>query len=263
MDALEQPLGAGPPPILDTSPLPALAALALGWTAVVALAAAGLVTPVAADVAGLAAAHGALLGTALAWTAPPETDDRWAPLEAAALVTVAATWAQVAVAGWLAWAAVPAWALLRRPAWARTSVAGLAGGAVFGLLLGGHLLVTAALTLGHGVREPALDLGPWWGYDVGANVLAAEAFFRGALFTRAHRRWTFPLAAAAATAASVARYLVDPLLPRAVEMIAGAAFYLALLGAGNCWLVARTGSLLPALAASTLFFAAYRLLGAR
>jgi hypothetical protein len=46
-------------------------------------------------------------------------------------------------------------------------------------------------------------------------------------------------------------------------MAAGATFYMALLGAGNCWLLARTGALGPSLAASALFFGAYRLLAPR
>jgi hypothetical protein len=44
---------------------------------------------------------------------------------------------------------------------------------------------------------------------------------------------------------------------------AGAAFYLALLSVGNCWLLARTGGLLPPYAAGLAFFAVYRLLATR
>jgi hypothetical protein len=58
----------------------------------------------------------------------------------------------------------------------------------------------------------------------------------------------------------VARYLVDPLLPHTPEILAGALFYLALLGVGNCWLLARYGSLAAPIAAGLVFFAAYRLL---
>ena len=36
-----------------------------------------------------------------------------------------------------------------------------------------------------------------------------------------------------------------------------------MLGAGNCWLVARTGALGPSLTAAFFFFAAYRLLAPR
>jgi hypothetical protein len=124
--------------------------------------------------------------------------------------------------------------------------------------------VSAWLTLDHRVRfGPAGALAAWWAYDLGANVLSAEAFFRAALFERAHRRWAFPVAASLSSGASIMRYLADPLLPRAPEMVAGAAFYLALLGIGNCWLLARTGSLLPPYAAGVAFFAVYRLLAPR
>jgi hypothetical protein len=94
-------------------------------------------------------------------------------------------------------------------------------------------------------------------------VLAAECFFRGALFNRAARRWSFATAATVATAAYVLRYLVDPLLPKSPELIAGAVFYLALLGAINCWLLAWSQSLVPGLVSATLFFVAYRTLGPR
>jgi membrane protease YdiL (CAAX protease family) len=216
-------------------------------------------------VVGLAAAHGALLGTALAWTSAREPRDRWAPLEAALLLGGAATCALLVPWGALAYAVMPAWLAWRRPAWltafaCRPGLA-LAGGALFGLLLGAHLLVNASLTLGYRVRAGSWEeLVGWWAYDVGANVLAAEAFFRGALFERAHRRWSFGGAAALSTAASLARYLVDPLLPRSLEIAAGAGFYLVLLGSGNCWLLARTGNLGPPLAAASVFFCAYRLL---
>ena len=137
----------------------------------------------------------------------------------------------------------------------------LLGGIGFGALLGGHLMLTASLTLGLGIAPPAaLELGPWLAYDFGANVLAAECFFRGALFDRAQRRWSFAAAAALSTAACVGRYLVDPLLPRTLEVAAGAAFYVTLLSIGNCWLYWRSGSLMPGLAAGCVFFAVYRLL---
>jgi membrane protease YdiL (CAAX protease family) len=255
MQALEQALPREPPPFFDRTPWPALLVLAAGWAV-----ATQTLPPPAARVAGLAAAHGGLLGTALAWTAPRGRRDRWAPLEAAALLATAAASALLAPAGALTYLLVPAWVAWRRPAWCRNSPA-IAVGALLGLLLGGHLLVNAALTFGYGVQAASGSaLLGWWGYDVGANVLAAEAFFRGALFERAHRRWSFAAAAALSTAASLARYLLDPLLPHSLGIAAGATFYLVLLGAGNCWLLARTGSLAPPLAAGCLFFGAYRLL---
>jgi hypothetical protein len=93
-------------------------------------------------------------------------------------------------------------------------------------------------------------------------VLAAECFFRGALFDRAQRRWSLAVAALVTTAACLARYLVDPLLPRTLEVAAGAAFYIGLLSAGSCWLYWRSGSVVPGLAAGVVFFTVYRLLHA-
>jgi len=134
-------------------------------------------------------------------------------------------------------------------------------GVALGTILGVHLMITASLTLGYRIVRPVLvDLGPWVAYDLGANVLAAECFFRGALFDRTQRRWSFAAAAALCTTVCVGRYLVDPLLPRTLEVAAGAAFYIALLSAGNCWLYWRSGSVMPGLAAGVVFFAVYRLL---
>jgi hypothetical protein len=223
--------------------------------------------PPSARIAGLAAAHGALLGTALAWTATDQRG-RWAPLEAALLLGIATVCARSLPGGAVAYLALPAWVAYRRPAWLSGAAIGSAGallsGAVFGLLLGLHLFVNASLTLGHRMRSvPIEEFLAWWAYDIGANVLATEAFFRLALFRRVHRRWSFATAAAVSTVASIVRYLVDPLLPHSLEILAGATFYLALLGAGNCWLLVHTGSLAAPLSAGLLFFAAYRLLDAR
>jgi hypothetical protein len=263
MRALEEPLARTQPGLLHDTPVTALAALAAAWmVAVVAL------PEAAARVVGLATAHGALLGTALAWTAAGARRDRWAPLEAALVLGAAAACARLHPVGPLAYAAVPAWLAWRRAAWlgpgAWRPVPAVAAGAVFGLLLGAHLLVNTSLTFGYRVRTgPLVELADWWAYDLGANVLAAELFFRGALFERAYRRWSFATAAAVSTAAGVARYLADPLLPHSVGIAAGAVFYMAVLGAGNCWLQARTGGLGPSLAAASCFFGAYRLLAPR
>src|SRR5439155_1194415 len=97
---------------------------------------------------------------------------------------------------------------------ARAPAGLVVAGAALGALLGAHLFVTASLTLGYSGRVPTLEgLAPWLAYDVGGNVLTTEAFFRGALFDRAQRRWPFPAAAALVTALCLVRYLVDPLLP--------------------------------------------------
>jgi hypothetical protein len=259
MHALEHPFTPPRAGLLDSTPLPALATLALAWVV-------GTLTlpdPIARGV-GLAVVHGALLGTALAWTAPDHRREPWAPLEAAVLLGAATLCARLLPWGVVAYLVMPVWLMWRRPDWrgrGADHARALTAGALFGLLLGLHLLVNASLTLGFHVRPGRLpDFLAWFAYDLGANVLAAEAFFRAGLFARAHRRWPFAAAAALSTAASVARYLVDPLLPHAPEILAGATFYLALLGVGNCWLLARHGSLAGPVAAGMLFFAAYRVL---
>jgi hypothetical protein len=263
MLALDEPSPRAPLGLLHGTPMAALAVLAATWVAAIVM-----LTEPTARVVGLATAHGALLGTAVAWRSSGGRSVRWAPLEAALVLAAAAGCARLHPWGALAYVVVPAWlgwrraACLRRPA--RRSLVAVAGGAVFGLLLGAHLLVNAALTFGYRLRtEPWSELTAWWAYDLGANVLAAEVFFRGALFERAYRKWPFTAAAALATSATLLRYLVDPLLPHSLGFTAGAIFYIALLGAGNCWLVARTGSLGPSLAAASVFFGAYRLLGPR
>jgi hypothetical protein len=263
MLALDEPSPRAPRGLLHDTPVAALAFLAATWVAAVVM-----LTEPAARVVGLAAAHGTLLGTAVAWTSPSGRGVRWAPLEAALVLAAAAGCARLYPWGALAYVAVPAWLAWRRAAClgrpARRSVVAVTGGAVFGLLLGAHLLVNAALTFGYRLRTgPWSELVAWWAYDLGANVLAAEVFFRGALFERAYRKWPFTAAAALATSATLLRYLVDPLLPHSLGVAAGAIFYIALLGAGNCWLVARTGSLGPSLAAASVFFGAYRLLEPR
>jgi len=139
------------------------------------------------------------------------------------------------------------------------AVGGLAGAG-----LSAHLLLSASRTLGVHVRaDYAPEMLAAIAYDIGANVLAAECFFRGALFDRIDRRWSFAAAATVATIAYVLRYLVDPLLPKSAGLMIGAVFYLALLGGINCWLLSWSGSLLPGLVSATIFFAAYRMLGAR
>src|SRR3990170_2197387 len=133
-----------------------------------------------------------------------------------------------------------------------------------GGFLGGHLLLSASRTLGYPIRvgPPAWYLSALL-YDVGANVLSAECFFRGTLFNRWQRRWGFWPGALAATGLSILRYLVDPALPRVAELMVGAVFYLALLSLSGCALLWYSGSLLPSLAASLAFFGAYRTLAVR
>jgi hypothetical protein len=146
---------------------------------------------------------------------------------------------------------------------APASIVSVVVGAGAGVFLGVHLLVSVSLTFGYGVRvASAGEYLAAVAYDVGANALTAEWLFRGALLSRWWRCWRFWPAAALATALVVVRYLLDPALPPAVEVRAGAVFYTALLGLGCCVLRAWSGSLFPGYAATIAFFAAYRLLAA-
>jgi len=149
---------------------------------------------------------------------------------------------------WLGWA---------RPR-ARTA---LLVGAAAGLFLGGHLLVTASMTLGYGVAVPSASLYlAALAYDAGANALSAAWLFSGAIFSLRWRSSSFWPAATTATAAALARYLLDPALPRAVEVAAGAVFYLTVLGLACCALRAWSGSVVPGYLSTVAFFAFYRTL---
>jgi hypothetical protein len=262
LDPFSQPRSAR---LFADTPVPLLAALAVGVAATWALVERGVLPTSALRVAGVTAGHGALLATALAWAGVPASSC----VAAVALLGLAASAASHGVAGPVAYLAPVLWV-----AWlagrgrladlglgARVSPRALLTGAAVGALLGAHLLVSASRTFGLHVRldHPAEMLGAI-GYDVGANVLAAECFFRGALFNRALGRWSFASATTGATLAYVIRYLVDPLLPKSVGLIVGAVFYLALLGALNCWLFRWSESLLPGLLGALVFFAAYRIL---
>ena len=126
----------------------------------------------------------------------------------------------------------------RLPAWLREIALGL----LVGVLLGAHLLVTAARTLGYAVG--AISPGAYLAalaYDAGASALSAAWFFHGGLFRWLWGRIDFWRAAAAATAAALVRYLLDPALPRAAEAAAGAVFYLAVLGMACCAIRALDG----------------------
>jgi hypothetical protein len=253
--------------LLDGTPMPVLLALLLVAMAAWALAAIGILSTALARAIGGGVAHGSLLASAVAWTVarPARTADIL-PAGIALTALAGAVAAALTPAGAIAYLLTPLW-LWRR----RTQLRGLGlhvapppflfAGIALGAILGVHLMITASLTLGYRIVRPAApELGPWLAYDLGANVLAAECFFRGALFDRAQRRWSFAAATALCTAACVGRYLADPLLPRTLEVAAGAAFYVALLSAGNCWLYWRSGSVMPGLLAGFVFFAVYRLL---
>jgi hypothetical protein len=134
-------------------------------------------------------------------------------------------------------------------------------GIAAGAFLGVHLLVSIPMTFGYSIRVDHVSqyLGAV-AYDIGANALTAEWLFRGALFSRWWQRWDFWSAAGLSTALAVGRYLVDPALPAALEIRAGAIFYMSLLGLTACALRAGSGSLLPGYGAAVTFFMAYRLL---
>jgi hypothetical protein len=272
MWALEQPWPAPRCPILAGTPLPLVATLGLSWLAVAGLVIAGWLPIAVLAVASLTAVHGGLLAVALAWGAadaggPVRSGAAWITV---GLVGAGATAAALDARGAVVLVAAPAWLAILA---LRERLGGLAlgpgvslppvlvGGAI-GALVGGHLLLSASQTLGYPLRAGAgwSTLLGLWAYDVGANVISAECFFRGALFNRLQRRWAFGGAAALATAVSLVRYVGDPLLPRSVEVMAGALFYLTLLGTVNCWLLWWSGSLVPGLVSAALFFLAYRAL---
>jgi hypothetical protein len=270
MWALEQAWTPRRSSILADTPVVLLAALGMGWLVAVGLAAAGWLPPAVVRVATITAAHGGLLATALAWgTARGPRLAPGALVVTVGLVAAGAAAAAIDPRGAVVHLAAPAW-LAALAARGRLVGLGLGPGvaprailigAAIGVLLGGHLLFSASRMLGHPLR------GDGWGpvlalvaYDLGANIISAECFFRGALFNRLQRRWSFGAAAAVATAAVLLRYLVDPLLPRHVEVLAAALFYVTILGAVDCWLLRWSGSLVPGLTASLLVFAAYRAL---
>jgi hypothetical protein len=267
MWALDQPYAPRAERLFAGTPVALLAVLAAGAVAAVALVQVGFLPPRTLLVVGVTAGHGALLATALAWTgvSPPSQ------LAAVGLLAVAATAAGYVPLGAFAYL-LPALWVLRLAAFGQLAGLGLGtpvswrgviAGALAGAGLASHLLVSASRTLGVQVRvDHVPDVLAAIAYDVGANVLAAECFFRGALFDRAQRRWSFGVAATMATAAYVLRYVVDPLLPKQIELVVGAIFYLALLGAINCWLLWSTESLAPGLVSALVFFAVYRTLGA-
>ncbi len=270
MWTLERPVTSRSRGFFASTPLALIAVLAAGWLGVAGLVAFGWLTPGVRRAASVTAAHGGLLAVALAWGGADGGVrlPRGGVLISVALIGLGATAAVVDPRGAVLYLIVPGWlavltlrgsltglGLAPRAPW-RPVLVGLAVGAV----LGGHLLVSASQTLGYALRGGVAVVLPLWAYDAGANVIAAECFFRGALFNRLQRRWSFAAAATVATAAALLRYVVDPLLPKQVEVMAGALFYLTVLSAVDCWLLWWSGSLLPGLAASWLFFLAYRTL---
>ena len=218
------------------------------------------------DVLPRAALSLALLGAAFAWTRVPRRETGVFFV----LFTVAAIAERLHPLGGLAYLA-PTLRLAHLAATGRLRRLGLgipypkvalALGAFAGAFLGLHLLVSAALTSSYRPRRDLATYLSWLLFDVGAHVPATEAVFRGVLFDRLQRRWSLGVATVVTTAATVARYLVDPLLPHVAEIVLGAVLYISLLSAASCWLYWRYGALAPGMAAALVFFAAFRTLGA-
>jgi hypothetical protein len=222
------------------------------------------VPPPLAAAIGVAAVHGGLLAVALVWSG--------ITLREAGVVIVLLGLARVVASvhpmGALAYLLTPCW-LARIAVQGRLHLLGLAEpwpwgpvaiGALAGIALAVHLVTCASRTLGYVVRIDAALLLPALAYDVGANVLSAELFFRGAVLQHLWRRWPFGLAVVAAAGAAVVRYCFDP-FAATPELRVGAVVYMMLLALLNGGLYRWSGRLLPGLVAATVFFACYRLLG--
>ncbi|MBI2218527.1 MAG: hypothetical protein HYU51_14660 [Candidatus Rokubacteria bacterium] len=263
-------LACGVTPLLAGTPWALNGALAAGLATCAALGELGALPSAAAAAAAVTAGHGLMLATALCWAEPAGRGDaRRDAFTAVGLIALGAAAAGVHPSGGVVYLVIPVW-LGRLVATGRLTGLGLATrvsprvvalGAGLGAFLGAHMLLTASLTYGYQPLErgvlPAMRA---LAYDAGVQVVATECFFRGALFDRMQRRWSFAAACALSTAGTVARYLVDPLLPQAVEMIAGTIFYTGVLAIGNAWLFWRFGTLIPGLVASLTVFVAYRML---
>jgi hypothetical protein len=224
----------------------------------------GDVPPSVAAVTGVAALHGGLIVAALVWSG--------ISLREASVVVALIVLARIAAAvdpmGALAYLLTPCW-LARLAVQGRLRRLGLAApwpwgamviGGLAGVALAVHLITCASRTLGYVVRYDAAVLLPALAYDLGANVLSAELFFRGALLQHLWRRWAFEVALVAAAGAAAVRYCFDPFVA-APELRVGAAVYMVLLALLNGGLYRWSGSLLPGIVAATVFFACYRLLG--
>ena len=234
------------------------------WAAAGAIAAAHVLPGELVAVIGVASVHGGLLAAALTWGGVGLAEASVA-IALLAVARVAVAWHPL---GAIAYLAVPLW-LGRLALRGRLARLGLAapwpwGATVIGALAGSalalHLAASASRTLGYGVRFELMSFVAALGYDLGANVVSAELFFRGALLQHLWRRWSFRLALGAASALATLRYVVDPYVGT-IELRVGAAVYMLLLAILNGLLCRWSGSLLPGLAAAAVFFACYRLLG--
>jgi CAAX prenyl protease-like protein len=263
--------GASPAPLIARGLVEVAAAAALGAGAGLAADAGSGVASGMGHALASASAHAGLLGAG--WVVALDGQPGWRgpTLRGAGALILASFAARVSPGGALAYVLVPL-ILSRDAARWRNSLARMGGrapggprailiGAAAGTFLGLHLLIAASLMLGYAVSIP--DAGRYLAalaYDIGASALTAEWLFRGAIFSTLWRRWSFWPAAVTSTGCALVRYLLDPALPHAVEMMAGATFYLSLLGLACCALRARSGSLVPGYVATVAFFTAYRML---
>ena len=253
----------------ETAVRPALA----GWTETrgvaavctgcAVVAAAGVVPAEAAAVIGVAVIHGGLLAVALIWSGMPVAE----ALVPMLLLAVARTFVALHPGGAVAYLAVPLWLALAARAGRLTRLelgapwpwGPAAVGALAGVALALHLIACASRTLGYVIRGDVSAVLPALAYDVGANVVSAELFFRGALLHHLWRRWSFALALGGASVAAALRYCLDPFVAT-TELRVGAAVYMTMLAVLNGVLCRWSGSLLPGLVAAAIFFACYRLL---
>src|SRR4029453_12224396 len=176
MWALDQPCALRADRFLVGTPLPLLAALAIGAATVAILVEAGVLPREAARVAGVTAGHGALLATALAWARVGPSSI----LVAVALLGLAAVASQLSPLGSLAYLGPALW-VGRLSADGQLVSLGLgppvslrrwgATGVLVGRGPSGHLLVSASRALGVQVRvDHVSDVLVAIAYDVGANV---------------------------------------------------------------------------------------------
>ena len=240
-----------------------LCIVATGCGGAFLVAAAGVLPPPLGAALGVAALHGGFIATALLWAGAARRD----AIAAVGLLFVARVASAIHPTGVAVYLVVPIWlaSLAQRGQLARIGLAApwpwaaVVTGVLAGSALGLHLITCASRTLGYVVRLDAGTFVSALAYDVGANVVSAELFFRGALLQHLWRRWPFAAAVSVAALAAALRYTLDPFVA-ATELRVGAAVYMTLLALLNGALYRWSSSLLPGLAAAAAFFACYRLL---
>jgi len=219
-----------------------------------------------------AAVHAGFLATGCAAAMGGSAGWRRSASRLAAVVVIASLMSRATPWGAISFLALPIvlfFDFARRPAaplvglaWPTPAAAAL--GLAAGLSLGTHLLIASSRTFGYAIQ---IDGWPHYlvavAYDIGVSAVSAEWLFRGALFGRWWRRWSFGPAAVLATACAVTRYVLDPNLPQTVDARLGAIFYMGLLGLTGCGLRAWSGSLVPGYLATVGFFVLYRALSSR